>query len=259
MDWCNAAGGILGRKLTLDKTDAALTNYLPEVKLMCPVDFSMVGGQSAGDDTGVAARVACGLPDIAPYIFGPQSVDSTLKAAAFPTPNTQVFLGGVHTFFTQQPALKAAVGAIFPNGATGVEQQKIFTEGLKADGGTLVSVQQYTQGGQLQLGTDHRQHAPGGSQFLLLDADAGSVASLEQAMATANWWPAVQMGAPHLYDDQFLKLMTVMPQNFYVYTPIAPLEEASTNPATAQYINIVKQSVPTAQVGFPGVDRSQRG
>src|ERR1700722_12418877 len=58
VDWCNAAGGILGRKLVLDKTDAALTNYLPEVHKMCPVDFSMVGGQSAGDDTGVAARVA---------------------------------------------------------------------------------------------------------------------------------------------------------------------------------------------------------
>jgi hypothetical protein len=61
-----AAGGIAGRKLVLDKRDAALTNYPPVVQDSCSADLAMVDGQAALDDTGLADRLKCGLPDIAP-------------------------------------------------------------------------------------------------------------------------------------------------------------------------------------------------
>lgn len=254
VDWCNAAGGILGRKLVLDKRDAKLTDYLPIVNQSCPVDFAMVGGQSAGDDTGLSARLACKLPDIAPYIFGPQSVDAKLRAAAFPTPNDQVFLGGVHTFFQKFAGTQSAVGAVFPGGATGAQQEKIFTEGLKAIGGKLISVLTYNQGGQVSWTPLVAQLRKAGVKLLLIDADPGSTASLEQAMQSQNWWPEVQVGAPHLYDQQFLKALRIPAQNFYVYTPIVPIEDAPNNPPTQQYIDIVKKYVPNGQIGFPGVE-----
>ena len=252
--WCNAAGGILGRKLVLDKRDAALTDYPPIVAQSCTTDLAMVGGQAVLDDTGLSARLKCGLPDIAPYIYGPGSVSAPLKAAAFPTPSDQVFLGGVYKFFAADPALKAAVGAVFPNGAAGAEQEKIFTEGLKAVGGHLVSVQEYNATVQASWSPIVVSLHKAGVKLLLIDADLGPTASLEQAMQSLGWWPQVQVGPPHLYATQFLQQLSVAPQNFYVYTPIVPIEDASSNPATAQYVSIMHAYNPTGQIGFPGVE-----
>lgn len=252
--WCNAAGGIDGRKLVLDKRDAALTDYPPIVQTSCTADLAMVGGQAVLDDTGLADRLKCGLPDIAPYIFGPNSVNAPLKAAAFPTPNDQVFLGGVAKFFTAFPGTKQAVGVIVPNGAAGAEQQKIFTEGLKAIGGDLVSVLEYNTTVQASWTPLVDKLRSAGVKLLLIDADLGPTAALEEAMATQNWWPQVQVVPPHLYASEFLKQLTVAPENFYVYTPIAPLEDASANPPTAQYIQIMHTYDPSGEIGFPSVE-----
>ena len=252
--WCNAAGGILGRKLVLDKRDAALTDYPPVVQQSCTADLAMVGGQAVLDDTGLSTRLKCWLPDIAPYIYGPGSVNAPLKAAAFPTPNDQVFLGGVYKFFAKYPAAKSAVGAVFPNGAAGGQQEKIFTEGLKAIGGRLVDVQQYNTTVQASWSPIVVSLRNAGVKLLLIDADLGPTASLEQAMQSLGWWPQVQVVPPHLYSTQFLQQLSVVPQNFYVYTPIVPLENAGSNPATAQYISIMKKYNPTGQIGFPGVE-----
>lgn len=252
--WCNAAGGILGRKLMLDERDAALTDYPPVVEQSCTADLAMVGGQAVLDDTGLSTRLKCGLPDIAPYIFGPESVNAPLKAAAFPTPNNQVFLGGVYQFFAKYPATKSAVGAVFPNGAAGAQQEKIFTEGLKAIGGHIVDVQQYNATVQASWSPIVVSLRNAGVKLLLIDADLGPTASLEEAMQSLGWWPQVQVGPPHLYATQFLQQLSVAPQNFYVYTPIVPLEDAAGNPATTQYLSIMKKYNPKGQVGFPGVE-----
>lgn len=252
--WCNAAGGIAGRKLVLDKRDAALTDYPPVVQDSCSADLAMVGGQAALDDTGLADRLKCGLPDIAPYIFGPNSVSAPLKAAAFPTPNDQVFLGGVAKFFAEYPDTKQAVGAIFPNGAAGAEQEKIFTEGLKAIGGHLVSVLEYNATVQASWAPLVDKLRSAGVKLLLIDADLAPTSSLEEAMQVQNWWPQVQVGPPHLYASEFIKQLTVVPQNFYVYTPIVPVEDASANPPTAQYIQIMHTYDPSGEIGFPSVE-----
>lgn len=254
VDWCNAAGGILGRKLILDKRDSALTDYPPVVAESCKVDFAMVGGQAVLDDTGLSTRLKCGLPDIAPYIFGPNSVNAPRKAAAFPTPNDQVFLGGVYHFFQTYPGIAKHVGAVFPNGVTGNQQEKIFTEGLKAIGAHLVDVVQYNSTEQTSWAPIVESLKNAGVKLLLVDGDLPPTASLEAAMQTAGWWPEVQIMPPHIYATAFLQMLSIVPKNFYVYTPIVPIEDASKNPPTARYIEIVHKYVPSAQVGFPGIE-----
>src|SRR5271168_3902049 len=43
-DWCNAAGGINGRKIMIDNRDAALFNAGQEMTAACQSDFMAVGG-----------------------------------------------------------------------------------------------------------------------------------------------------------------------------------------------------------------------
>ena len=48
-DWCNAAGGINGRKIVIDNRDAALFNAAQQTTAACQSDFMAVGGGMALD------------------------------------------------------------------------------------------------------------------------------------------------------------------------------------------------------------------
>ena len=50
-DWCNAAGGINGRKIVIDNRDAALFNAAQQATAACQSDFMAVGGGMALDQT----------------------------------------------------------------------------------------------------------------------------------------------------------------------------------------------------------------
>jgi hypothetical protein len=63
--WCNAAGGILGRTLQLDKWDSKLTEVAARMIQACPVDLSLVGNGEAFDSAGVDQRTKCQLPEVA--------------------------------------------------------------------------------------------------------------------------------------------------------------------------------------------------
>ena len=65
--WCNAAGGINGRKIENDLLDAALTNVKAKVDEACLKDFFLVGGGAVFDQDGVKDRLSCLLPEVAGY------------------------------------------------------------------------------------------------------------------------------------------------------------------------------------------------
>ena len=67
-DWCNAAGGINGRKIVLDNRDAALFNVATQMTSACQSDFMAVGGGYAIDSSGVPIREKCGLGQISAYV-----------------------------------------------------------------------------------------------------------------------------------------------------------------------------------------------
>src|SRR6202050_2766048 len=67
-DWCNASGGINGRKIVIDDRDAALFNAAQVTELACQSDFMAVGGGMALDQPSVPVREKCGLGQISSYL-----------------------------------------------------------------------------------------------------------------------------------------------------------------------------------------------
>lgn len=65
--WCNDAGGILGRKIVLNKRDGKLAEAATQVVEACQTDFMLVGNGSGFDDGTVKPRTECGLPQIAAF------------------------------------------------------------------------------------------------------------------------------------------------------------------------------------------------
>src|SRR5271170_6035052 len=66
--WCNASGGINGRKIEIDNRDAALFNAAQETTAACQSDFMAVGGGMALDQPSVPIREKCGLGQISGYV-----------------------------------------------------------------------------------------------------------------------------------------------------------------------------------------------
>jgi ABC-type branched-subunit amino acid transport system substrate-binding protein len=86
--WCNAAGGINGRTIVVDKLDAKLFSGAAEVIQACQNDFMLVGGGNALDAPDVKPRLACKLGQIPAYTVSPEATSAGLQvspAASVPT------------------------------------------------------------------------------------------------------------------------------------------------------------------------------
>ena len=107
-DWCNAAGGINGRKIVIDNRDAALFNAAQQTTAACQSDFMAVGGGMALDQPAVPIREKCGLGQISGYVISNASKLGTL----------QVDPGGANTDSSVRGVVRGA-GQGLPEGGQG--------------------------------------------------------------------------------------------------------------------------------------------
>ncbi|MCU1657168.1 MAG: ABC-type branched-chain amino acid transport system, periplasmic component [Pseudonocardiales bacterium] len=249
--WCNAAGGINGRKLKLDKRDSAFSNYLPQVKTSCTSDVALVGSMGILDDTGVDAWQACGLLNFTAATVGAKAANAKLMYPMTPIPADQQTIGGFHLFFDQHPDWASAVGSLYSNGAAGDREQHTYNEAITNIGGKIVYTAEYTP--TTSNWTPYVQAMKkAGVKFLFLNDTANVTAGIEQAMATLNWYPELQISPSQLYDETTLQLAGKTIKNYYTYIPTTPFEAAAQVPAVQQYLNLLTQYAPKAKKTFFG-------
>jgi ABC-type branched-subunit amino acid transport system substrate-binding protein len=250
--WCNAAGGINGRKITLDKRDSAYSNYLPQVKAACPTDVALVGSMGILDDTGAAAWGACGMPNFTAATVGAVAANAKLMYGMTPIPADQETIGGFHLLFDQNPGWKSAVGSLYSNGAAGDREQHTYNEAIESLGAKVVYTAEYTPT-TTNWAPYVQAMKKAGVKFLFLNDTDTTSAAIEQAMATAGWYPEIQISPSQLYTANMLTLAGKISQNYYVYIPITPYEAASTVPAMQTYLSLLNTYAPKATKTFFGV------
>ena len=252
VDWCNAAGGILGRKLVLDKRDSQETDYLPQVESSCTADFAMVGTMGVLDNTGVAAWEKCGIPNFTAATVSEAAANAKLMYPSNPLPANQENIGGFPIIFQQYPGVQDHIGTLYAEGAAGAREQHTYNEAIQADGGKVVYTAEYNALGSVNWAPYVEAMKKAGVKMLFLNDTIPTSVALDQAMSTAGWYPTLQISPPQDYDTSFLTTGASVAKNYYVYMPSEPLEAASAIPAVAQYEQIVHKYVPTAHLGFFG-------
>jgi ABC-type branched-subunit amino acid transport system substrate-binding protein len=141
--WCNAAGGINGRKLLLDTFDAKLFDVAPQMINACQNDFMLVGNGNAFDAAGVKPRLACKLGEIPAYSVSPQAVASGLQVQATPNPANQYQVGPFRLLGEQFPStLKNGIAIAGSTVATVAPQSLRARDALKAIGYKVPILQQ---------------------------------------------------------------------------------------------------------------------
>jgi substrate-binding family protein len=250
--WCNAAGGILGRKVVIHNRDSALFNVGKEMIAACATDFALVGNGEALDSAGVNPRLKCGLPEIPAYDDSPEAVAAPLKVEPAPNPIEQngaaPWRAAKHLFPNDTKAA-ILVGNIAGVTTTGLRNK----ETAQLLGYDVVYYTLYPAAGIDNPQSYVQQMKAAGVQVEMVVGDNTAQVALDKAMQTAGWYPDVMVFAPNFYDPTFTADGGAALRSTYVADAYYPFELADQNPPTAQYVNIMHTELAHPKISAIGV------
>jgi hypothetical protein len=256
--WCNAAGGILGRKLDLVKRDAALTQVAAKMVEACSrPDFMLVGNGEALDATGVQQRLSCHLPEIAGYDVSAAAGTAPLSLDPLAVPNHESNLSGAFRVLSEyDPAAIKHYGLINSN------QQSVRDSGNRdraaAEHLGYVTVNYQEMPPTVDNWRPYVENAKSaGVQVLGFQGAPATFSAFLKTAADVGWFPKWVVINSNNYDPSLVSLSgTALDQlatqggpdgkgggNVLIPSAVYPFELASQNAATQQYINNLNQYV----------------
>lgn len=247
--WCNAQGGINGRKIQIDKLDAAIVNYKQMITQACGQDFSLVGGGGVFDDSGQDARLSCLLPDFAGYLVTPKARGADLTVQATPGPNNSLNFGIARYLAEKFPDAKDHVGYITGNYGTTITNRDQYEEAGKAFGFKTVYDGLYNPTGEPTWAPFASAIQSKGVKGLYWVGEPEDLARLISALAQINYKLDWISAAGNTYDPKVLKEAgtALDTEPLYVGSGVTPFEVADKVPAVQQYEDLFAQYLPSGK------------
>ncbi len=245
VSWCNKAGGINGRTLKLNKHDAKLFEVGPRMVEACQTDFMLVGDGMALDSMGVQQREKCGLAQIAAYTVSQEAGRSKDSIEAMPNSDRGAhLLALLRSLKEKDPEAIQHFGmwnsdfaSITPTG----NRTRVAAEFLgykMVDYETLPS-----QGVDNYRPYVEKLKAAGVQVFIDYHSPVNMIQAFK-AMADVGYYPKYVLLEGNFYNQSMITEIgagldkTTMLVNAITW----PFELADQNPATAQFIQILKDN-----------------
>ena len=237
--WCNAAGGINGRKIVIDNRDAALFNAAQQATAACQSDFMAVGGGMALDQPSVPIREKCGLGQISGYVVSNASVDASDQVDPSGINTTSVSSGWFGALAKAYPKAVKVAGMGGSDTPSVLESEMKYEFGAEAQGWKVADF--------LEPPTSVENWAPYVEQYqqkgvtALWPADNANFTPFAQAMTTAGYHPAFVALGTQFANSQTQQAVAANPSlpPVYVETQWWPLAMASKNPSTKQLVTVM--------------------
>jgi hypothetical protein len=235
-DWCNAAGGINGRKIVIDNRDAALFNVATQMTSACQSDFMAVGGGYAIDQPGVPIREKCGLGQISAYVPSIAAASATDQVDPGGANADSITAGWFGALTKAYPKAVKKAGMGSDDTPSDVQPETKDEFAAEAQGWKVVSF--------LLPPTSVENWAPYVESYqqkgvtALWPADTANFPPFAEAMTTAGYHPAfVILGTQfaNAPTEQAVVANPTLPP-VYVETQWWPLSLASQNPSTEELV-----------------------
>jgi hypothetical protein len=235
-DWCNAAGGINGRKIVIDNRDAALFNAAQKAAEGCQNDFMAVGGGMALDQPSVPIREACGLGQISGYVVSNASVLATDQVDPSGTNTDSVSAGWFGALAKAYPKAVKVAGMGGGDTPSVLQTETKVEFGAEAQGWKVVDF--------LEPPVSVENWAPYVEVYqtkgvqALWPADGSNFTPFAQAMTTAAYHPTFVVLGTQFDNSQTQQSVAANPglPPVYVETQWWPLPMASQNPSTEELV-----------------------
>ena len=243
--WCNAAGGINGRKLVLDKHDAKLFESGARTVEACQKDFMLVGNGDAFDQATVKPRVGCKLGQIPALVVSTEAADAPLQVQTNPVPGNEWSVGPYRVLAKLYPQDKAHFGVGGSNNASLRSTGLRLREAVGQLGYKTVDYQE-----QPPLVPNRRPYVEEAKLAGVRAFQQISAQDLTPMMTAANnvgWKLDWMLVFAQFYDPKTIAAAkaTQFPTT-YVQLSHWPFEMANQNPAVAQAIRVLHASDPSA-------------
>jgi ABC-type branched-subunit amino acid transport system substrate-binding protein len=243
--WCNAAGGINGRQIKVNKHDAKLFDSGARTIDACQTDFMLVGNGDAFDQATVKPRLNCKLGQIPSYVVSPDAANAGLQVQPSPNPINEYPVGAFRRLAAMYPDAKAHFGIGGSNNASIRPVGLRLRDALEQIGYKVVDLQE-----QPPLVENWRPFVSEAQQKGVQAWQQISAQDLTPLVTAANnigWKPAYMIENAQFYDPKTIK--AAKSTNFpttYIYLSHWPFELANQNPTVAEAIKILHDSDPSA-------------
>ncbi|CAB4614522.1 unannotated protein [freshwater metagenome] len=242
--WCNDQGGINGRKVIGNYYDAAIMNVNNVMTEACSQVFMLVGQGWSLDSAQEQTRLACALPAVPTYSVSPAFANGKLMVQPLPNPvdKTPVEYGyAMAEKFPTQVKKAAVMTANYAATKDSTDKAKLV---LPAAGWNFLDCEQvYNIGGEPDWKPFLQRLKDCGAEIVYF---SGSPAPNFQNVLDASkqlGFSPIWMTDANFYDTTFAKWNTSgNADNVYVSLGFTPFEQASTNPATQQYLDLLAKA-----------------
>jgi len=248
-DWCNAAGGIDGRKIVINDRDAALFNAAQVTEAACRDDFMAVGGGMALDAPSVPVRVKCGLGQITGYVVSNQAIDAKLQVNPEGTNNHYQSAGFYGALAKAYPKAvrKASLGAQDDPGV--INSYRKYEAAAEAQGWKVV----YFQIPPLSVDdwTPYIEQLQTKRIEALEPSEDSNITTYVQAMNTAGYKPTFMLLGTQFYNGTTLRAASSSRfPTTYVETQFWPFQLASKSPGLRLLMEIMHRYARGDKVDF---------
>ncbi|MDX6745153.1 ABC transporter substrate-binding protein, partial [Actinocorallia sp. A-T 12471] len=255
--WCNAAGGVNGRKLVSQTRDSKLTEVRQRMLEACREDFFLVGGASALDGLGVKDRLTCVLPAFPATTTQVENTGSDLQVSPWGGASYSRY-AGYFTWLLKEayPDSAGAVGSIVgdsPVTKVLVEQVK---ETVEWAGGKFAYSDTYPPAGIADWTPYAQAIKSKNIKGLVFYGNFTDLVKLELALTNLDYKLDWIDANAYSYGPAFLQLggkAIGFQNNLADLGGVHPLESASSSPATQQLIDLFAQYAPGQPVSLGAV------
>ncbi|HEX4778917.1 MAG TPA: ABC transporter substrate-binding protein [Acidimicrobiia bacterium] len=253
--WCNAAGGINGRTLQLDKWDSKLTEVAARMIQACASDFMLVGNGEAFDSAGVDQRVKCRLGEIPAYDVSKQAAAAPMTVQPIAaSAHTSAIGGALRILKETDPEAARHLGQL----SSQLQSVKDAGDRDRSAAKQLGYVSAYYDEAPILI-DNFRTYAQNlqskGVQVFLFENAPDNLAALYRALAELKYFPKWGIYGGNMYDPKLVKNAGgALQGNVLIVTNAVPFELASTHPATKQYIDILAKYAGGAQPKSLGIN-----
>jgi ABC-type branched-subunit amino acid transport system substrate-binding protein len=238
VNWCNAAGGINGRKIVLTKRDAKLFNVAAAVINACQTDFMLVGNANPLDSAAVKPRLACNMAQIPAYASSPEAAAAG-QQVVIDSSVPQVAAGAWRALAKTYPAAFQAISMITVNGGgldTFAERQQ---DALTSLGFKVVNFQKAPITGPANWRPYAENASQSGAKALITLSP--EISAFVRSLDDIGYKPQVLPLGVQNYNASTIALAKsgILPPT-YVSTTYWPFEAASQSATVRQEIALIK-------------------
>jgi hypothetical protein len=243
--WCDAQGGINGRKIVGDYYDAAITNVGGVMTTACKKDFMLVGEGFALDSSGEQTRLGCNLAAVPGFTVSAQVANAYEMYQASPNPADYSPVSSAYE--ATKLFGKAKTQKVGQYNSTLSTQQASMAKAVQAYTKTgwkfLNCPVQINYNGEANYTPFVQKLQSCGAQIVYNDSTPGpTLYGALQAENQINYNP-IWVEDSGAYTQAFAQWNTAgLGNNVYVRLSYEPLEAANVVPAVKQYISIVKKN-----------------